>query len=127
VVFAASTGRGDSYSEAWYPATHMYTQLSQTDIISAIAMRIGVPLYLLLPVLITIVVATLILKGFGMWYAARNRQKYWFVAMLVINGLGIPELIYLTWFRRDKRPSVTPSLFDSTIDGTVAESPAEMS
>ena len=105
----------------------MYSQLSQTDIFSVIAARIGISPHLVLPSLVFIGIYTVILKGFGLWYAARNRQKYWFIAMLVINGLGIPELIYLTWFRRDTRPSVTPSLFDSEIDGTVAESSAAKS
>jgi hypothetical protein len=46
---------------------------------------------------------TIVLKGFGLWYAARNQQKYWFIAMLIINDLGILEIIYLLWFRKDKK------------------------
>ena len=58
--------------------------------------------YLSTGVLVLFVVAaiwTIILKGFALWYAARNRQKAWFVILLVVNTLGILELIYLVWFR----------------------------
>jgi len=38
---------------------------------------------------------TIIWKGFALWRAAELRQKYWFIAMLVINTLGILEIVYL--------------------------------
>ena len=38
---------------------------------------------------------TLTWKGMALWKAAGLRQKSWFVAMLVINTLGILEIIYL--------------------------------
>lgn len=42
---------------------------------------------------------TLIWKGMGLWFAARNRQKGWFIAMLVLNTLGLLPIIYLLWFK----------------------------
>lgn len=38
-------------------------------------------------------------KGLGMWHAARYKQKWWFIAILVLNTLGILPIIYLIWFR----------------------------
>ena len=38
---------------------------------------------------------TLSWKGLALWRSATLRQKGWFVAMLVINTLGILEIIYL--------------------------------
>ena len=52
-----------------------------------------------LPFLIVIAIWSLVLKGFALWHAARGSQKWWFVAMLVINSVGILEIIYLIWFR----------------------------
>ncbi len=52
-----------------------------------------------LPLLLLAVLWTIVLKGFALWYAARGGQKWWFVAMLIINTLGILEIIYLIWFR----------------------------
>jgi len=42
-----------------------------------------------------VILWTLIWKGFALWRAALLRQKYWFIAMLFINTLGILEIIYL--------------------------------
>jgi hypothetical protein len=38
---------------------------------------------------------TLAWKGFALWRAATLRQYGWFIAMLVINTLGVLEIIYL--------------------------------
>jgi hypothetical protein len=50
-------------------------------------------------VFVALVVWTLVIKGFALWSAARAQQKYWFVALLLINTFGILEVIYLIWFR----------------------------
>lgn len=42
---------------------------------------------------------TIVLKGFSLWYAARGGQKWWFIALLAINTVGILEIVYLIWFR----------------------------
>ncbi|OHA89763.1 MAG: hypothetical protein A3C70_00695 [Candidatus Zambryskibacteria bacterium RIFCSPHIGHO2_02_FULL_43_14] len=38
---------------------------------------------------------SLVWKGFALWRSAELRQKYWFIAILLINTLGILEIIYL--------------------------------
>lgn len=54
----------------------------------------------LIPIVIVIVLWTIILKGYALWYAARSGQKRWFIALLVLNTLGFLEIIYLVWFRK---------------------------
>lgn len=44
---------------------------------------------------IAAIIWTLIWKGFALWRAAELRQKWWFIAFLVLNTLGILEIIYL--------------------------------
>lgn len=34
-------------------------------------------------------------KGLALWHAGRRHQPVWFVIMLLINTLGILEIIYL--------------------------------
>jgi methionyl-tRNA synthetase len=63
---------------------------------------------ILAPLILAAVVWTLILKGFALWYAARGNQRGWFIALLIINTLGILEIIYLIWFR-PKNDSHSPS------------------
>ena len=47
------------------------------------------------------IVWSLIWKGIGLWYSARNRQSVWYIIILLVNTLGILELIYLLFFQRD--------------------------
>jgi len=48
------------------------------------------------PIFIALTIAwTLVWKGFALWRSAELRQKYWFIAILLINTLGILEIIYL--------------------------------
>ena len=53
--------------------------------------------YLLQNIWIIIVIAlwTLPWKGYALWRAARRDEKWWFVALLIINTVGILEIIYL--------------------------------
>ena len=41
------------------------------------------------------IVAILALKGYSLWIAARRNEKWWFIALLFINTLGLLELAYL--------------------------------
>lgn len=34
-------------------------------------------------------------KGLALWHAARRNEKWWFIALLVINTVGILEICYL--------------------------------
>lgn len=45
---------------------------------------------------------SIIWKGIALWNAARNRQLSWFIALLIVNTLGLLEIIYLAFFRKDK-------------------------
>lgn len=52
-----------------------------------------------IPLMLVIALWTIVLKGYSLWYAAHGEQKWWFIALLVINTVGILEIIYLIWFR----------------------------
>ncbi len=45
---------------------------------------------------IAILVAwSLVWKGLALWRAARRSDKVWYIVFLVVNLVGIPEIIYL--------------------------------
>ncbi len=48
----------------------------------------------------------LVWKGLALWRAAGLRQKWWFVALLLINTLGILEIIYLFFIARKYKVEV---------------------
>jgi len=54
-------------------------------------------------VLVPLLVWSVATKGLALWYSARASQKVWFVALLVINTIGILEIIYLTIFRKKSK------------------------
>lgn len=48
------------------------------------------------PVLVaSLVIWSLIWKGLALWQAARRNEQKWFVIILILNTVGILELIYL--------------------------------
>ena len=48
-------------------------------------------------------IVVVILKGYSLWYAARRGQKWWFIILLIVNTLGILELIYLIFVVKKAR------------------------
>jgi len=51
-----------------------------------------------------LVIWDLFWRGKGLWKAAKNNQLGWFIALLVVNSLGILPIIYLAFFQK-KSPS----------------------
>lgn len=47
------------------------------------------------PVLFILLIWTLFWKGLALWHSARWGQGLWFVILLVVNTVGILEIIYL--------------------------------
>ena len=43
---------------------------------------------------------SIIWKGIALWKAARNGSKPWFVVMLILNTVGILEIIYIFYFAK---------------------------
>ena len=50
-----------------------------------------------------LVVWALYWKGRALWRAAQRGQKEWFVALLIINTMGILEILYLYVFSPEKK------------------------
>ncbi len=58
---------------------------------------------------------SIVLKGYSMWYSARNNQKWWFISLLTVNTLGILEIIYLIFYK-DKKVSEDTKVDNHTIE-----------
>lgn len=50
--------------------------------------------------MLVLVVWTLYWKYQALWYAAKHDHRWWFIAMLVINTMGILEILYLYVFSK---------------------------
>lgn len=54
------------------------------------------------PILLAIIAWVLPWKGMALWKAAKNGQKNWFIALLVLNTLAILEIVYIFYFSKPK-------------------------
>lgn len=77
---------------------------------------------LLLGGFVLVTLLSIILKGFSLWFSARNGQRNWFLVILVVNTLGLLEIVYLIWYRNGKKQVVSDLLSPNENKGTVAES-----
>lgn len=34
-------------------------------------------------------------KGFALWHASRNNHRNWFIALMIVNSIGILPMLYL--------------------------------
>lgn len=41
-------------------------------------------------------------KGYALWKAAKQNDKNWFIALLIINTIGILEIFYIFIFSKRK-------------------------
>ena len=55
------------------------------------------------PLLIGVVaIWVLFWKGCSLWIAAKSGQKWWFLILLIVNTLGILEIIYIFFVAKKK-------------------------
>ena len=45
---------------------------------------------------------SIVWKGLALWNASKNNQKNWFIVILIINTIGILEIIYLFRFSKKR-------------------------
>ncbi len=59
----------------------------------------GIPANLL-PVVLFLILWSLVWKGFSLWKSARNGSVNWFIALLLINSIGILDILYIFVFSK---------------------------
>jgi len=48
-------------------------------------------------------------KGIALWKSARMEQKWWFIALLLINTAAILDILYIFVFSKRTKPSSPPT------------------
>ncbi|MBN1325796.1 hypothetical protein JW977_02340 [Candidatus Falkowbacteria bacterium] len=59
------------------------------------------PLYLLL--FLIVMIWSFVWKGIALWKSARDGSKPWFVVLLLVNTIGILEILYIYVFSKMKK------------------------
>lgn len=50
----------------------------------------------------------IVLKGLALWTAAKRDEKIWFIVLLIVNTVGILELVYLIFIAKRWTLPVSP-------------------
>ncbi len=48
-----------------------------------------------------LVIWTIVWKGYALWKAARREDKIWFIVLLIVNTLGILDILYIYLFSKE--------------------------
>lgn len=52
---------------------------------------------------VVVIIWSFVWKGFALWHSAKVNEKYWFVAILLLNTVGILEIAYLFYFSKERQ------------------------
>jgi hypothetical protein len=53
-------------------------------------------------------------KGIALWHSSRNHQTGWFIILLIVNTVGILEIVYLLFFRKNRNKNLTTTTVTHT-------------
>lgn len=68
---------------------------------NAFGLGFGAGLFLA-PLFVLVIIWTLYWKYKALWHAAKHDHKKWFIALLIINTVGVLEILYLHVFSKKK-------------------------
>ena len=52
------------------------------------------------PIIYLLIAWSIIWKGIALWHSSRNKQLVWFIIILIVNTVGILEIVYLIFFKK---------------------------
>ena len=76
--------------------------LDVNQISSILGMPLETAIILAGLVLSVIIIWSLIWKGLALWKSAKSNHKIWFIIILIINTVGILEILYIYVFSKIK-------------------------
>lgn len=85
-------------SEFWSAFSSQITQADPSYV--KIAGYLGIPIGALLTIMIFISIWALVWKGFALWKSAKKNSMIWFIVLLVVNTVGILEILYIFVFSK---------------------------
>ena len=83
-----------------------------TNYLSNMAAQTGIPLALIVIFMGIVSIWSLCWKGVALWKASKKNQLLWFAILLVVNTMGIFEILYIFVFSKislNKSTSVKPA------------------
>ena len=54
-------------------------------------------------IILPILAWCMVWKGIALWKCGRHNQLPWFIVILIVNTLGLLEIVYLAWFQKKRK------------------------
>jgi len=85
------------------------TVIGNLDYFQIIQNNLGISLALAAVLVFVIAIWTLVWKGLALWKSARKSHMIWFIVLLIVNTIGILDILYIYIFskwgeKREARP-----------------------
>lgn len=64
---------------------------------------------------VPIIIWTLFWKGCALWFAAKDNKKWWFVVLLILNSVGILEIVYIFVVAKKKLGDIKALFTESAV------------
>ncbi len=71
-----------------------------TDIYSIIGNYLGISATATMGLFLAIAVWSLAWKGFALWKSSKKSHLIWFIVLLIVNSIGILEILYIFVFSK---------------------------
>jgi hypothetical protein len=88
-----------------------------TNYLSNMAAQTGIPLALIVIFMGIVSIWSLCWKGVALWKASKKNQLLWFAILLVVNTMGILEILYIFVFSKiqlNRTASIKPEKAKAT-------------
>ncbi|MEK7138346.1 MAG: DUF5652 family protein [Patescibacteria group bacterium] len=84
--------------------------LSPDQVIASLVAKIGISLETLAIIFLLLALWSIAWKGMALWKSAQRKEKWWFIALMIINTLGILEILYLFVFSKKGEAPPSPKI-----------------
>ncbi len=82
-------------------ANAFFGSITQSDpTYTKVASYLGISLEALVGIMIIVSIWALVWKGFALWKSSKRNQMIWFIVLLVVNTVGILEILYIFVFSK---------------------------
>jgi len=68
--------------------------------LNIVASQLGISIETIALIITIIGIWALVWKGLALWKSSQKKQIYWFIALLVVNSMGILEILYIFIFSK---------------------------
>lgn len=83
---------------------NLITQQISPENINKISSFLGLPIQstiiIIAAAMMVLLIWSLIWKGLALWKSAKLNHKAWFVIILIVNSVGILEILYIYYFSK---------------------------